>query len=68
MRKLKVPQSIYFLNHDPHHNTKPANTYREDVMLRSYGELIKRMPLIKSLVEDGSAETLEVLYKNVSVD
>ena len=36
-------------------------------MLRSYGELIKRMPLIKSLVEDGSAETLEVLYKNVSV-
>ena len=58
---------MYFLNRDPHHNTKPANTYREDAMLRSYSELIKHMPLIKSLVEDGSAETLEALYKNVSV-
>jgi hypothetical protein len=68
MRKLKAPQSIFFQMHEPHRNTEPANTYREDAMLRSYGELIKRIPLVKSLVEDGTAETLEALYKNVSVN
>jgi hypothetical protein len=34
-------------------------------MLRSYAELIKRVPLLKHLVEGGDAEALEVLYKNV---
>jgi hypothetical protein len=36
-------------------------------MLRSYGELIKRVPIVKGLVESGNAEALETLYKNVSI-
>jgi hypothetical protein len=35
-------------------------------MIRSYRELIKRVPLLKDLSEQGDAESLEALYKNVS--
>jgi len=34
-------------------------------MLQSYGELIKHVPLLKHLRDDGDAETLAALYKNV---
>jgi hypothetical protein len=34
-------------------------------MLRSYGELIKRIPLLKHLRDNGDAEALAALYKNV---
>jgi hypothetical protein len=34
-------------------------------MLRSYDELIRRVPLLKHMVEEGEAEALEALYKNV---
>ena len=36
-------------------------------MLRSYGELIKRVPILKYLIESGDAEALETLYKNVRI-
>jgi hypothetical protein len=35
-------------------------------MIRSYEELIKCIPLLKDLMEQGDAESLNVLYKNVS--
>jgi hypothetical protein len=40
---------------------------RDDRMLRSYNELITRVPLIKILTESGDAESLDSLYRNVSV-
>jgi hypothetical protein len=36
-------------------------------MIRSYEELVKRVPLLKDLSEQGDAESLEVLFKNVSL-
>jgi len=33
--------------------------------MKSYEELVKRIPLVKTLVEEGEAEALEALYKNV---
>jgi hypothetical protein len=33
--------------------------------MRSYKELIKRIPLIKVLAEQGEGDALETLYKNV---
>jgi hypothetical protein len=41
--------------------------HSEKIMIRSYEELVKRVPLLKDLSEQGDAESLEVLYKNVSV-
>jgi hypothetical protein len=41
----------------------PAN--RQEALMRSYRELIKRIPLVKTLVEQGEIESLEALYKNV---
>lgn len=35
-------------------------------MARSYKVLIKQIPLIKTLVENGDADALENLYRNVS--
>jgi hypothetical protein len=35
-------------------------------MIRSYEELVKCIPLLKDLMEQGDAESLDVLYKNVS--
>jgi hypothetical protein len=35
-------------------------------MIRSYRELIKRVPLLKDLSEQGDASSLKLLYKNVS--
>jgi hypothetical protein len=40
---------------------------RSKAMLRSYDELIKRVPLVKHLVASGNAEVLEALYKNVRI-
>jgi hypothetical protein len=40
--------------------------HRENCMIRSYDELIKCVPLLKDLSEQGDAESLEALYKNVS--
>jgi hypothetical protein len=34
-------------------------------MIRSYQELVKRVPLLKDLSEQGDIESLELLYKNV---
>jgi hypothetical protein len=34
-------------------------------MLRSYDELITRVPLLKYLIEDGDVEALETIYRNV---
>lgn len=34
-------------------------------MLRSYAELVKRVPLLNLVVENGDTEALEALYKNV---
>lgn len=36
-------------------------------MMKSYDELLKYVPLVKTLAEQGESEALEVLYKNVSV-
>jgi len=44
-----------------------STQYRSEAMLRSYDELIKRVPLVKYLVEDGDVEALEALYKNVRI-
>lgn len=40
--------------------------HRENCMIRSYDELIKCVPLLEDLSEQGDAESLEALYKNVS--
>jgi len=40
--------------------------HRENSMIRSYNELIKCIPLLKDLSEQGDTESLEALYKNVS--
>lgn len=40
--------------------------HSEKNLIRSYEELVKRVPLLKDLSEQGDAESLEVLYKNVS--
>jgi hypothetical protein len=36
-------------------------------MQRSYDELIKRVPILKYLIDNGDAEALETLYKNVRI-
>lgn len=36
-------------------------------MARGYAELTRRMPLVKKLLDTGSAEDLRELYKQVSV-
>lgn len=36
-------------------------------MRRSYRELIKKVPILKYLVESDDAEALEMLYKNVRI-
>jgi hypothetical protein len=36
-------------------------------MLQSYIELIKRVPLLKTLGDSGDVDALETLYKNVSI-
>lgn len=38
---------------------------RELRMARSYAELVKRMPSVKKLLDTGSADKLEELYKQV---
>jgi hypothetical protein len=38
---------------------------RQEALMRSYRELIKRIPLVKTLIERGEIESLEALYKNV---
>lgn len=40
--------------------------HRENGMIRSYNELIKCVPLLEDLSEQGDAESLEALYQNVS--
>ena len=34
-------------------------------MARSYNELVKRMPVVKTLTEQGDTDALENLYRNV---
>jgi hypothetical protein len=36
-------------------------------MLRSYAELVRRVPLLNFVIESGDAEALETLYKNVRI-
>jgi hypothetical protein len=36
-------------------------------MIQSYKELVKHVPLLKDLSDQGDVESLEVLYKNVSL-
>ena len=38
---------------------------RRDALMRSYKELTKRIPLVKTLAEQGDVDVLEALYKNV---
>jgi hypothetical protein len=38
---------------------------RQDALMRSYKELVKRIPLVQTLVEQGEVDALEALYKNV---
>lgn len=42
------------------------HNHSEKHMIRSYEELVKSIPLLKDLMEQGDAESLDVLYKNVS--
>lgn len=67
-RRLKALQSkslAHYL-HYSHILTSPLCIYRQEAMLRSYHELVMRIPLVKNLVEVGDAEALEALYRNVS--
>jgi hypothetical protein len=41
--------------------------HSEKAMMQSYGELIKSVPVLEDLSEQGDIKSLEVLYKNVSV-
>ena len=38
---------------------------RQNAMMHSYEELVTRIPLVKTLVEQGGVDSLEALYKNV---
>ncbi|KIM77418.1 hypothetical protein PILCRDRAFT_12056 [Piloderma croceum F 1598] len=40
-------------------------TAEQNAMIRSYEELVARIPLVKTLVEQGEVDSLEALYKNL---
>ena len=41
--------------------------YRQDFLVRSYNELICRIPLVKTLAEQDDIDALQALYKNVCI-
>jgi len=51
---------------DDESNSDELNEER-DALMRSYKELTKRIPLVRTLAEQGDVDVLEVLYKNLRI-